>query len=91
MKKKIVKTLLVIAMLVGSFYIGMKQGKTEVLEGYVKLEECIPLEDVSCYFIGKYDYPCFELKDYGNQLDNPQNRTYEDIMASLEEREGYNE
>lgn len=60
-------------------------------DGYIKLEECIPLEDVACYFINGYDYPCFELKDVGNQLDNPNNRSYADIMESLEDvTEEYN-
>lgn len=60
-------------------------------DGYIKLEECIPLEDVACYFINGYDYPCFELKDVGNQLNNPNNRSYADIMESLEDvTEKYN-
>lgn len=52
-------------------------------EGYIALNDCIPLEDVACYFIDGYDYPCFELKDIGNQLDDDNNRSYADIMAQL--------
>ncbi len=56
-----------------------------VPDGYIPLDECIPLEDVACYyFINGYGYPCFELKDIGNQLDNPNNRSYADIMESLD-------
>lgn len=47
------------------------------------LDECIPLEDISCFFIDGYDYPCFELKDIANQLDDENNRSYRDIMESL--------
>lgn len=57
---------------------------TETVCGYIKLEDCIPLEDIACYFIDGYDYPCFELKDVGNQLDNPYNKSYAEIMDSLE-------
>lgn len=52
-------------------------------DGYIALEECIPLEDIACYFIDSYDYPCFELKDVCYQLDNDENRSYADIMNSL--------
>lgn len=52
-------------------------------DGYIALNECIPLSDVACYFIDGYDYPCFELKDVGNQLDDDNNRSYADIMETL--------
>ena len=52
-------------------------------DGYIALNECIPLSDVACYFIDGYDYPCFELKDVGNQLDDDNNRSYADIMNDL--------
>lgn len=56
-----------------------------VPDGYIALEDCIPLEDIACYFIDGYDYPCFELKDVGNQLDNPDNKSYTEIMEGLED------
>lgn len=84
-------------LLCGAYLLGNTQAETitevkevekvvEVIpDNYVPLDECIPLEDVACYFIDGYDYPCFELKDIGNQLDNPNNRSYADIMESLED------
>lgn len=92
-------------LLYGAYLLGTTQAKTITVEkevekraevvpdGYIALEKCIPLEDVACYFIDGYDYPCFEfydypcfeLKDVGNQLDNPNNRSYADIMDSLDD------
>ena len=82
MKRKLHPALLM-AIVIAAYFLGMLNAR----QGYIKLEDCIPLEDISCYFIGKYDYPCFELKDYGYQLDDPMNRSYEDIMSELERRE----
>lgn len=92
--KRILEITLVGAMIVGSYFFGTTQAKTEIVpyipEGYIALEECIPLEDIACCFIGEYDYPCFELKDVGNQLDDPGNRSYSDIMENLEDgRSGF--
>lgn len=87
-KKKIIQLIAVAVLIATAFLVGRttKETSTEaVTSGYIKLEECIPLEDVSCYFINGYDYPCFELKDYGNQLDNPENRSYKDIMSTLDD------
>lgn len=52
-------------------------------DGYITLNECIPLADIACYFIDGYDYPCFELKDVWNQFGNDNNRSYADIMNDL--------
>lgn len=97
--KKSIKTIGIVAtmgiMLVSAYLLGTTQTKTikevqtvteskEVVpDGYILLDECIPLEDIACYFIDGYDYPCFELKDIGNQFDNDNNRSYADIMDSL--------
>lgn len=84
-------------LLCGAYWLGTTQAETmtavqtvtkikEVIpDNYIPLDECIPLEDVACYFIDGHDYPCFELKDVGNQLDNPNNRSYADIMENLED------
>lgn len=54
-----------------------------VPDGYIALNDCIPLEDVACYFINGYDYPCFELKDVATQYNADNTRSYADIMAQL--------
>lgn len=92
--RKILKIVLVGIMIIGSYFLGATQAKTEIIQyipdGYIALDQCIPLEDIACCFIGQYDYPCFELKDVGNQLDDPNNRSYIDIMKSLEDgRSGF--
>lgn len=92
--KKIVKLFVIGIMIIGSYFLGTTQGKTEIItyipDDYIALDQCIPLEDIACGFIGQYDYPCFELKDVGNQLDDPNNRSYIDIMESLEDgRSGF--
>lgn len=56
-----------------------------VPDGYIKLDECIPLEDIASHFIDSDDYICFELKDVGYQLDDSSNRSYTDIMNVLED------
>jgi hypothetical protein len=61
----------------------MTETQETIPDGYIPLDECIPLEDISCFFIDGYDYPCFELKDIANQLDDENNRSYRDIMESL--------
>ena len=90
-----ITTMAVIA--IGSFCLGTTQAETmtEVKEvekvvevvpdGYIKLDECIPLEDIAGYFIDNGDYICFELKDVGYQLDDISNRSYTDIMNVLED------
>ena len=87
MHKKIIQLTAVAVLTVTAFLVGRTTQPTEnketVPNGYIKLEECIPLEDISSCFINEYDYPCFELKDVGNQLDNPNNRSYIDIMESI--------
>lgn len=75
---------------IGSYFFGTTQAKTEMVpyipDNYIALEDCIPLEDIACSFIDEYDYPCFELKDVRNQLDDPDNRSYTDITESLEDK-----
>lgn len=90
MHKKIIQLTAVAVLTVTAFLVGRTiqptENKEEIPSGYIKLEECIPLEDISSCFINEYDYPCFELKDYGNQLDNPSNISYKDIIKSINER-----
>lgn len=93
--KIIISIIIVIIMLVCAYLLGTTQAETitevqtvintvEVIpEGYIPLDECIPLSDIACYFIDGYDYPCFELGDYTHQFDDDNNRSYKDIMDEL--------
>ncbi len=90
--KRIIRSVLVGAMVIGSYLFGTTQVENKEIpyipDGYIALKDCIPLEDISCSFIDQYDYPCFELKDVGNQLDDPGNRSYADIIKSMEDESG---
>lgn len=97
--KKTIKTMAVIA--IGSYYLGITQAETNIQtvteikevekvvevvpDSYIKLDECIPLEDIASYYIDNDDYICFELKDVGYQLDDSSNRSYADIVNSLDD------
>lgn len=52
-------------------------------DGYIALNKCIPLEDVACWFMNEYDYPCLELKDVATQYNADNTRSYADIMSEL--------
>lgn len=97
--KRTIKTIGIITimgtMLVCSYLLGTTQAETvieiqkvietvEVIpEGYISLNDCIPLEDVACYFINDYEYLCFELKDVATQYNADNTRSYADIMKTL--------
>lgn len=100
--KKPSKTIGIIAtitiMLILAYWLGTTQAETitevqtvtevrEVIpDGYIPLDECIPLKDIACCFMNDNGYLCFELKDIKNQLDNKHNRSYADIMDRLGEK-----
>ncbi|RKI83747.1 hypothetical protein D7V90_07600 [bacterium 1xD42-87] len=97
--KKITKTILKIAvigtMLASAYLLGTTRTETvietqkviemvEVIpDGYIGLNEAIPLEDVACWFMDGYDYPCFELKDVATQYNADNTRSYADILETL--------
>lgn len=69
---------------------GIEKGKTEVPEGYIKLEECVPLEDIACKYTDEYDYTCLVIGDYGKQLDDPNNTSYDVVLSEIpDETEEY--
>lgn len=97
--KKTFKTIGTIATIViisvCSYMTGTTQTKTETVtktvtkevevipDNYISLDKCIPLDDVCGWYYDKYDYICFELGDIGKQLDNPNGKSYNDIIADL--------
>lgn len=98
MKKsiKIIGTIAtIVIMSVCSYIAGTTQAKTETVtktitkkvevipDNYISLDKCIPLDDVCGWYYDKYDYICFELGDIGKQLDNPNGKSYNDIIADL--------
>lgn len=93
---KVIGTIGVLTLLLCAYLLGTTQAETitEVKEvekvveivpdGYIKLNECIPLDDIACYYLND-GYICFELKDVGNQLDDINNSCYTDVMERLED------
>lgn len=87
--KKSIKTIGIIAIMVTmsvcSYMVGTTQAKTETVipQNYISLDNCIPLDDVCGWYYDKYDYICFELGDIGKQLDNPNGKSYNDIISDL--------
>ena len=97
--KKSIKTIGIIATMViisvCSYIVGTMQAKTETVtktvikevevipQNYISLDKCIPLDDVCGWYYDKYDYICFELGDIGKQLDNPNGKSYNDIISDL--------
>lgn len=96
MKKSIEKIGIIAVMgimLIGAYLLGTTQAKTitetktitkEVIpDGYIAIENCIPLEDIAGWYYDKYDYLAFSLKDTTRQLNNFQGKSYDDIIADL--------
>lgn len=88
MKNKIAKIILLGLALTSSYLLGATQSKTVTKEiipdNYIVLEDCIPLSDITGYYIDKYDYICFELKDVTKQNDDPNGESYKDIISKAE-------
>ncbi len=57
--------------------------RANAAETEIPLSECIPLEDIACWSMDAYGYPCFSLKDVCNQLDDPANSGYAEIMDKV--------
>ena len=91
--KKSIKTIgpiaTIVIMSVCSYIAGTTQVKTETVTKTITKEvEVIPdnyisLDDVCGWYYDKYDYICFELGDIGKQLDNPNGKSYNDIISDL--------
>lgn len=98
---KTIKTIGTVATMViiaaGSYLLGTSQAKTvteirtvektvEVMpDGYIALEQCVPLEDVACYYVNEDGYTFIGLKDVGNQLDDKDNASYTDVLSAIDD------
>lgn len=72
------------------FQKGKQEVKTVIPDGYIKLTDCVPLEDICAKFTDEYDYQCLIIGDYGKQLDNPDNMPYEEVLKDIpDETEEY--
>ena len=62
---------------------GYAEGKAYSLDGYIKLTDCVPLEDICAKYTDEYDYINLIIGDYGKQLDNPDNASYETVLKDI--------
>ena len=92
MKKSIVNIVTMGILLVCAYFLGTTQAETvteikEVIpDGYIMLDECIPLEDIAFCYMNGYDYPCFVLGDITHQFDDDNNRSYAEIMENIADK-----
>ena len=90
MKKKIIVSLFIVTTIV-SFALGKSTNNptnaTEPTTETILISDCIPLEDIAGYYIDNDGFTHFELKDIGNQLDNPSNKSYTEILSETSELE----
>ena len=91
MKKKIIVSLFIVAVAITFFALGKftnnPTNATELTTETITISDCIPLEDIAGYYIDSYGFTHFELKDIGNQLDNPSNKSYTEILLEIPELE----
>ena len=96
MKKSIEKIGIIAVMgimLIGAYLLGTTETKTviktetitkEVIpDGYIAIENCIPLEDIAGWYYDKYDYLTFSSKDTTRPLNSFHGKSYDDIIADL--------
>lgn len=93
--KATMKTIVFIFIIFGTYILGTFQlrininacedAPNDLSDSCILLDECIPLNDIACFYLDTDGYLCFKLKDIKNQLDNPKNRSYESIIESLED------
>lgn len=91
MKKKIIVSLFIVAVAIVSFALGKSinnaTNATEPTTEAISISDCIPLEDIAGYYIDNDGFTHFELKDVENQLDNPSNKPYTEILSEIPELE----
>lgn len=66
-----------------AFLLDTTQAKEVIPTGYIPLSECIPLEDIACWFMDDDDYSCLELKDVATQYNSDNTRSYAEIFSEL--------
>lgn len=84
--KYITYSIILISILFMAHFSGMErcQAMNEP-DSYLPLDQCIPLEDIACYYINASGYICLELKDIQYQMDDTSNNAYTDVLEALED------
>lgn len=69
-----------------SYFSGIKHTESmAVSDAYIPVDQCIPLEDITCYYINDSGFLCVELKDIQYQMDDSSNDAYTDVMEGLQD------
>lgn len=80
MKKKALYIIITVTFCIMAYLSGIKHAETiaevkaaekvanTIPDTYIPLNECIPLEDVACYYTNDSGYICLELKDVQYQV-----------------------
>lgn len=90
MRKKLFYIIITATFCFLAYFSGIRhtEALTEVkpeTDAYIPLDQCIPLEDIACYYINDSGYICLELKDIQYQMDDTHNNAYMDILEGLED------
>ena len=89
MKKKLFYIIIAITLCFMAYFSGIRHTKamTETIQerdAYILLNQCIPFEDIACYYINDSGYLCLELKDIRYQMDDTNNNAYMNVLEGLE-------
>ena len=90
MRKKLFYIIITAVLCFMAYFSGIRHTEklTEVIpetDAYIPLDQCIPLEDIACYYINDSGYLCLELKDIRYQMDDAHNNAYMDVLEGLED------
>ncbi len=84
--KYITYSIILISILFMAHFSGMERGQAmNEPNSYLPLDQCIPLEDIACYYVNDSGVLCVELKDVQHQIDDINNDAYIDVMEGLQD------
>lgn len=64
MKRKLFYIIITVLFCIMVYFSGIRHAESTSISGsYIPLDECIPLEDVACYYINESGFLCVGLKD----------------------------
>lgn len=86
MKRKLFYIIITVLFCIMAYFSGIRHAESTSISGsYIPLDECIPLEDVACYYINESGFLCVGLKDIRYQMDDLNNNAYIDVLEGLED------